>query len=161
MKRLVGLILAAAVLTAASCDGEKTVTEPGDRTTEASTAIALTTVVQRSIPGGSGGTVREVIRDPNALAEIWTDLGLDGAPPEVDFAQEIVIAAAMETQSCVSKVTIRSAFEQGGELVVDILEAPPAPNCICITAERPIHLVRLRKVTAPPRYNVERGQTSC
>jgi len=160
MKRLLGLLLAAVVLTAASCDGEKTVTEPGDKTTESST-VELTTVVQRSIPGGGGGTVREVIRDQNAFAEIWTDLGLDGAPPAVDFAQEMVVVAAMETQSCVSKVTIRSIFEQGGELAVDILEAPPAPNCICITAERPLHIVRLRKVNAPPRYNVERGLTPC
>ena len=160
MKRLLGLLLAAFVLTAASCDGEKTVTEPGDKSTEPS-VIALTTVVQRSIPGGRGGTVREVIRDQNALAAMWTQLELPGAPPVVDFAQEIVIAAAMETQSCVSKVTIRSASEQGGELAVDILEAPPAPNCICITAERPLHLVRLRKVDAPPRYNVERGLTPC
>ena len=160
MKRLVGLSLAAFVLIAASCNGEKTVTEPGDKSTEPST-VELTTVVQRSIPGGRGGTVREVIRDQNALATMWTQLELPDAPPVVDFEQEIVIAAAMETQSCVSKVTIRSAAEQGGELAVDILEAPPAPNCICITAERPLHLVRLRKVDAPPRYNVERGLTPC
>jgi hypothetical protein len=160
MKRLLGLLLAAFVLTAASCNGEKTVTEPGDKATEQST-VELTTVVQQSIPGGSGGTVREVIRDQVALAAMWTQLGLSGAPPVVDFAQEMVIAAAMELQPCVSKVTIRSASEQGGELAVDILEAPPAPNCICITAERPIHVVRLRKVAAPPRYNVERGQTPC
>ena len=158
MRRLLGLFLAAVVLTAASCDGEKTVTEP--KTTEPSVE-ALTTVVHRSIPGGRGGTVREVIRDQVALAAAWTDLGLQGAPPVIDFAQEMVLVAAMETQSCVSKVTIRSAAEQGGELAVDILEAPPAPNCICITAERPIHVVRLRKVAAPPRYNVERGLTSC
>ncbi|HVG10432.1 MAG TPA: hypothetical protein VNM67_22195 [Thermoanaerobaculia bacterium] len=160
MKRLLGLLLAAVVLTAASCEGEKTVTEPGDRATEAST-VELTTIVQQSIPGGGGGTVREVIRDQVALAAMWTQLGLSGAPPVMDFEKEMVIAAAMETQSCVSRVTIRSASEQGGELAVDILEAPPAPNCVCITAERPIHLVRLRKVAAPPRYNVERGQTPC
>lgn len=160
MKRLLGLLLAAVVLTAASCDGEKTVTEPGDKTTEQS-VLALTTVVQQSIPGGSGGTVREVIRDQAAWVGIWSELGLQGVPPAVDFGQEMLVVAAMETQSCVSKVTIRSVFEQGGELVVDILEAPPAPNCICITAERPIHIVRLRKVAAPPRYNVERGQTPC
>lgn len=158
MKRLLGLLLAAFVMTAASCEGEKTVTEPSE--TDQST-VELTTVVQRSIPGGSGGTVREVIRDQVALAAMWTDLGLSGAPPVIDFAQEMVIAAAMELQPCVSKVTIRSAAEQGGELAVDILEAPPAPNCICITAERPIHVVRLRKVAAPPRYNVERGLTPC
>lgn len=160
MKRLLGLLLTAFLLTAASCDGEKTVTEPGDKAAASST-VELTTVVQRSIPGGRGGTVREVIRDQVALAAAWTELGLEGAPPVVDFAQEMVIAAAMELQSCVSKVTIRSASEQGGELAVDILEAPPAPNCVCITAERPIHVVRLRKVDAPPRYNVERGQTPC
>ena len=158
MKRLLGLLLAAFVLTAASCNGEKTVTEP---TEKEQSALELTTVVQQSIPGGSGGTVREVIRDQVALAAMWTELGLPGAPPVIDFAQEMVIAAAMELQPCVSKVTIRSASEQGGELAVDILEAPPAPNCICITAERPIHLVRLRKVAAPPRYNVERGLTPC
>lgn len=160
MKRLSGLLLAAFVLTAASCNGEKTVTEPGDRTT-VQPEVELTTVVQQSIPGGSGPAVREVIRDPVALATMWTQLGLSGAPPVVDFAQEMVIAAAMETQPCVSRVTIRSASEQGGELAVDILEAPPAPSCVCITSERPIHVVRLRKVDAPPRYNVERGQTPC
>ena len=157
MKRLMGVLLASVVLTAASCEGEKTVTEP---TTEQST-VELVTVVQQSIPGGSGGTVREVIRDQAAWAAIWPELGLDGAPPEVDFAQEMVVVAAMETQSCVSKVTIRSAAQAGGELVVDILEAPPAPNCICVTSERPVHVVRLRKVDAPPRYNVERGLTPC
>lgn len=158
MKRLLGLLLAAFVLSAASCNGERTVTEPRERE---QSAVELTTVVQQSIPGGSGGTVREVIRDQVALAAMWTQLGLPGAPPVIDFAQEMVIAAAMEMQPCVSKVTIRSASQQGGELAVDILEAPPAPNCVCITAERPIHLVRLRKVDAPPRYNVERGQTPC
>jgi hypothetical protein len=160
MKRLLGLLLAAFVLIAASCNGEKTVTEPRDKATEPST-VELTTVVQQSIPGGSGGTVREVIRDQVALAAMWTQLGLTGAPPVIDFEQEMVIAAAMELQPCVSRVTIRSASEQGGELAVDILEAPPAPNCVCITSERPIHLVRLRKVAAPPRYNVERGLTPC
>src|SRR5262245_15231828 len=117
MRRLLGLFLAAVVLAAASCDGERTVTEPRAE----QSAAPLTTVVQQSIPGGSGGTVREVIRDQVALAAIWTELGLPGAPPVIDFAQEMVLVAAMETQSCVSKVTIRSIFEQGGELVVDIL----------------------------------------
>ena len=94
MKRLLGLLLAAFVLTAASCNGEKTVTEPRDKATEPS-AVELTTVVQQSIPGGSGGTVREVIRDQVALAAMWTALGLTGAPPVIDFEQEMVIAAAM------------------------------------------------------------------
>jgi hypothetical protein len=157
MKKILGFLIAAVVLSAASCEGSKTTSEP---TTEQST-MELTTIVQQSIPGGIGGTVREVIRDQAALNAIWSDLGLPGSAPAVDFGQEMVIAAAMETQSCVSRVTIRSAAEVGGELVVDLLEAPPAPNCVCITSERPVHLVRLRKLDAPPRFTAERGQTPC
>lgn len=153
MKRTLGLLVLAIVLTAASCEGGKMPSEP--ESTE------LTTIVQRSIPGGRGGTVREVIRDQTAFNAIWKELGLPDSPPAVDFDQEMVIAAAMETQPCVSRVTIRSAAEAGGELVVDLLEAPPAPNCVCITSERPLHIIRLRKVAAPPRFDVERGQTPC
>lgn len=154
MKRTLGLLIAAVVLSAASCEGSKTTpTEPA--------TMELTTVVQQSIPGRIGSTVREVIRDQSALNATWSDLGLPGSPPAVDFGQEMVIAVAMETQACVSRVTIRSAAQVGGALVVDILEAPPAPNCVCITSERPVHLVRLRKLDAPPRFTVERGLTPC
>lgn len=156
MKRTLGLLLAAIVLTAVSCEGSK----PREKTKEQAT-VELTTVVQQSVPGGSGGTVREVIRDQAGWAAIWSQLGLPGEAPAVDFGQEMVIVAAMETQPCVSKVTVRSAAQEGGELVVDLLEAPPAPNCTCITSERPVHAVRLRKVDAPARFTAERGQTPC
>jgi len=86
---------------------------------------------------------------------------LPAQPPAVDFSRDMVLAAAMETQSCVSRVTIRSVTQARGELVVDLLEAPPAANCICITAERPLHVVRLRQSAAPVRFEVTRGQTSC
>lgn len=155
MTRTLGLLLIAMILTAASCDGS-TSTEPRD-----SEPLELTTIVQRSIPAGSGGTVREVIRDQAAFTAAWSDLGLSEAPPAVDFSQEMVIVAAMETQPCVSKVTIRAAVQVGGVLVIDLLEEPPAPNCICITAERPVHVVRLRRAAGPARFNVERGQTAC
>jgi len=173
VKRVVGLVLVAGLLAAASCDGAKTPTSPDRATTPAAQgseapAMEMETVVQQSIPGQAGGTVREVVRDPAAWAELWANLregsALSETPPAVDFSRDMVIVAAMETQSCVSRVTIRSAtspIASGGELVIDILEAPPAPNCICITSERPIHIVRLRKVEAPARFDVEQGQTHC
>lgn len=155
-----GLVAAAAgLLVAASCQEGATTTEPGGK------ALELDTIVQQSNPGQSGATVREAIRDQAAWSAQWAELrqgsSLPAAPPAVDFAREMVIVAAMETQSCVSRVTIRSATETAGELVVDVLEAPPAPNCVCVTAERPIHVVRLRRVDAPARFVVERGQTTC
>ena len=159
MIRLSGFVLLSGLLMAASCEGAKPAADAQGAPLE------LETLVQQSIPGQGGETVREVIRDQAAWAAMWAKLregsALPEAPPAVDFNKDMVIVAAMETQPCVSKVTVRSAVESGGELVVGILEAPPAPNCVCITSERPIHAVRLRKVDAPPRFDVEQGQTSC
>jgi len=45
--------------------------------------------------------------------------------------------------------------------VVDVLEAPPASNCVCITSERPIHVVRVPKTGGEARFAVEQGQTNC
>jgi hypothetical protein len=73
----------------------------------------------------------------------------------------MVIAVAMETQPCVSKVTIRAVTETADGLVVDLLEAPPAANCRCITSERPLHIIKLPKQAGPVRFNAERGETSC
>ncbi len=86
---------------------------------------------------------------------------LPAEPPAVDFTRDMVLVAAMPTQSCVAKVTIRGVTQTGGELVVDLLEAPPAPNCVCIVAERPLHVVRLPKVDGEVRFDVEVGVTSC
>lgn len=128
-------------------------------------SIELQTIVQQSNPGQGGETVRQVVRDEATWRALWAKLregsALPEEPPAVDFAREMVAVAAMETQSCVSRVTIRSAVRTGNELVLDVLEAPPAPNCTCITSERPIHVVRLPKVDAPERFTVERGQTAC
>ena len=127
--------------------------------------LPFETLVQRSIPGQSGPSRREVVRDQNAWQAAWTALregsDLPAEPPAVDFARQMVILAALETQSCVSRVTIRSVTRAADALVVDLLEAPPAPNCVCITAERPIHVIRLERVDLPERFEAERGVTSC
>ena len=125
------------------------------------TAVSFETIVQRSIPGESGPSRREVIRDQAAWRAAWEELHTGSPLPEVDFDRQMVILAAMELQSCVSRVTIRSVTRTADALVVDLLEAPPAPNCVCITAERPIHVIRLERVDLPARFEVERGVTSC
>lgn len=129
--------------------------------------VAFETLIQRSVPGQSGGEVREAARDAAAWASLWSRLreGAGGTlpeqPPAVDFSRDMVIAVAMETQGCVSRVTIRGIRPGRGELVVDLLEAPPAPNCVCVTSERPLHAVRLPLSPDPVRFEVTRGQTSC
>jgi hypothetical protein len=136
-----------------------------DRAAQPTGSIAFETLVQQSIPGQGGETVRDAVRDEASWAALWARLregsALPEQPPAVDFRSEMVIATAMETQGCVSKVTIRRIVREGNRLVVDLLEAPPAPNCVCITSERPLHIVRLPRVDGPVRFEIERGQTSC
>ena len=155
--------LAAAGLLILACRGSAT---PEPKAETAPAEIVLETVLQRSIPGQGGGEIREVARDQASWKALWDRLRegsgvLPADPPAVDFTQEMVIAAAMPTQSCVSKVTVRGVRRSGGELIVDLLEAPPAPNCTCIVAERPIHVVRLPRSAEPVRFEAERGVTAC
>ncbi|HYO14561.1 MAG TPA: hypothetical protein VE685_15305 [Thermoanaerobaculia bacterium] len=158
------LVLVFSMAAASGCNGSGSArTSPAE---VRAGAVAFETIIQRSLPGQAGGTIREAARDQAAWEALWARLRQgDGTLPEqtptVDFQSEMVIVAAMETQSCVSKVTIRGIAQGRGELVVDLLEAPPAPNCVCITSERPIHVVRLRRSPDPVRFDAERGQTPC
>jgi len=152
-----------ALLVAASCSpasGPASSAEPGG-----AAALPFETLVQRSIPGQSGPVVREAIHDATTWRAAWTGLregsDLPADPPEVDFTHQMVIVAAMETQSCVSRVTLRSVTRTPGTLAVDLLEEPPAPNCVCITSTRPIHVIRLERVDLPVRFQVEQGVTHC
>jgi hypothetical protein len=155
---------AAAGLLVLACRGSAI---PGPPPRTAPAEIVLETVLQRSIPGQSGGEVREVARDQDSWKALWDRLREGGGdvlptdPPAVDFKKDLVIAAAMPTQPCVSKVTIRGIARSGGELVVDLLEAPPAPNCTCFVSERPLHIVRLPRSADPVRFEAERGVTPC
>ena len=158
-------ILLAALLLAAACS--QAPIHPSGGAAEATEAVDLPfeTLVQRSLPGQSGPTRREVFRDEAAWSKAWAELregsALPAEPPEVDFDHQMVILAAMETQSCVSRVTIRSVTRTAGALGLDLLEAPPAPSCVCITSERPIHVIRLERSDLPARFTAERGVTSC
>ncbi|HSS52501.1 MAG TPA: hypothetical protein VLX28_26460 [Thermoanaerobaculia bacterium] len=129
--------------------------------------VAFQTLVQRSIPGQQGDQVREVVRDAATWKDLWFSLRerdsgvLPHQQPAVDFEKSMVIVAAMPTQSCVSKVTIRGITHQSGALVVDLLEAPPAPNCVCIVSQRPIHAIAVPRSANPVRFVTTKGVTAC
>lgn len=127
----------------------------------------IETVLQRSIPSQPGDQLRDVARDEAAWKLLWDRLRerdggiLPAEPPAVDFTTDMVIVAAMPTQGCVAKVTIRKVTQSAEGLEVDLLEAPPAPNCVCIVSERPLHVVRLPRTDGEVRFTAEVGQTTC
>ncbi len=128
-------------------------------------AVPFTTVAQAGVPGQSGGEIRQVIRDAAAWNQAWGELragsSLAAAPPTVDFQTDMVIVAAMPTQSCVSKVTVRGITGTPEGLRVDLLEEPPASNCRCIVSQRPLHAVRLRRSDAPVQFTVTTTPRAC
>lgn len=124
--------------------------------------LAFTTIEQGSVPGKAGEQVRAVVRDDVAWLRVWNDLtsGRGGparadATPAVDFDTSMVIAAAMPTQSCISRVTVRAVRAVDDGLVVDLLEQPPPPGLACFVSERPFHAVRLGRRDGPVRWEVE------
>ena len=121
--------------------------------------VPFETIQQASVPGKVGGQVREAVHDSAAWQRVWDDLtggrAMAGQAAAVDFEREMVLAAAMPTQGCVSRVTIRGVTADGGGLVVDLLEQPPAEGVVCVTSERPFHAVRLARYDGPVRWEVE------
>lgn len=134
--------------------------ETGPAETGPAEEIPFETIEQRSLPGQVGEQVREVARDADAWQRVWDDLGggsgLPQEAPAVDFEERMVIAAAMPTQPCVSRLTIRGIRAEDEGLVVDLLEQPPAEGIVCVVSERPIHAVSLARRDGPVRWEVER-----
>jgi hypothetical protein len=127
--------------------------------------VVFTTLVQVAVPGQSGVELREAVRDAATWNQVWAGLragsSLTETPPAVDFQQDMVIVAAMATQSCVSKVTIRGVHGGRDSLEVDLLEEPPAANCRCIVSQRPIHAVRLPRSAGAVRFTATVTPHAC
>jgi len=136
--------------------------------TPASTApapVPFATVIQIAVPGPNGKQVQVAVRDADTWKTTWSDLrkgsALAADPPAIDFETEMVIVAAMETQGCVSRVTLRSITRTNDKAAVDILEEPPAANCRCFASSRPIHVVRLQKIPGDITFTTSRGEMPC
>jgi hypothetical protein len=157
--RSIALALVGAAILLACTGAVRTATEP------AGEPVAFATLVQAAVPGQSGGGVREVIRDPAAFQALWAQLtagsALDKAPPAVDFGRQMVIAAALPTQSCVAKVTIQGIAHDASGLRVDLLEQYPGASCRCVVSSRPFHVVSLARTEGAVRFNATRGPDTC
>jgi hypothetical protein len=79
---------------------------------------------------GIGEARRLVIRDANAWAEFWSELGV-GERPSVDFSRDVVVAvAAGQRPSGGYEIAVERVVDNGGELTAEVVETTPGPNCI-------------------------------
>jgi hypothetical protein len=96
---------------------------------------------------GVAEPLRAIIRDPNAWAQFWSRLGL-GDRPEVDFSKELLIAVASGQQRTGGfSITVDRVTNHEGELMVQVLETSPGPNCMT-TSEltQPVDVVAIPRV---------------
>jgi PrcB C-terminal len=91
---------------------------------------------------GIGEARRLVIRDANAWAAFWSELGA-GDRPDVDFTQNVVIvAAAGQRRSGGHEIAVDRVNQADGQLTIEVLETTPGPNCLTTGAvTQPVDVV--------------------
>jgi hypothetical protein len=79
---------------------------------------------------GIGEARRLVIRDANAWADFWSELGV-GDRPDVDFTQNVVVAVATGQRPTGGyEIAVDRVHQENGELTVEVVETAPGPNCM-------------------------------
>jgi hypothetical protein len=91
---------------------------------------------------------RLIIRDANAWAAFWSELGV-GDRPSVDFSRDLVIAvAAGQRPTGGHEITVSRVTESKGELQVEVVETTPGPNCMTTASlTQPVDVVVVPGVT--------------
>jgi hypothetical protein len=108
---------------------------------------------------GIGESRRLVIRDANAWAEFWSELGV-GDRPDVDFTHNVVVAvAAGQRPSGGYEIAVDRIRQAVGELTVDVVETAPGPNCMSTTSlTQPVDVVVVPSVAAKSWSFVDRKE---
>jgi protease stability complex PrcB-like protein len=108
---------------------------------------------------GVGEARRLVIRDANAWANFWSELGV-GDRPAVDFTRDMVVAvAAGQRPTGGYEIAVDRVRQADGELTVEVVETAPGPNCVTTASlTQPVDVVVIPALTARSWSFVERKE---
>ncbi len=108
---------------------------------------------------GIGEARRLVIRDANAWADFWSELGV-GERPTVDFSQDVVVAvAAGQRPTGGYEIAVDRVVNNNGELTADVVETAPGPNCMTTASlTQPVDVVVVPGVTPRSWSFIERKE---
>ena len=103
---------------------------------------------------------RAVIREAESLARLWARLGAAQEQPNVDFANDVVIVAALGQRPTGGyEIAVRRAAVEQGRLVVEVLSSSPGRNCMTTMAlTQPVAVVAVAAAGAEPVEFVEREE---
>jgi hypothetical protein len=102
---------------------------------------------------------RLVIRDVNAWAEFWSELGV-GERPDVDFSKVVVLAvAAGQRPSGGYGISVDRVSQRDGDLTAEVVETTPGPNCMTTgSLTQPVDVVVVPAVAAHGWSFIERKE---
>jgi hypothetical protein len=108
---------------------------------------------------GIGEARRLVIRDANAWDQFWSELGV-GDRPAVDFNRNVVVAvAAGQRPTGGHEIAVDRVTQADGELIVDVVETTPGPNCITTASlTQPVDVVVVPSTDAQSWSFMERKE---
>ena len=108
---------------------------------------------------GVGESRRLIIRDANAWAGFWSELGVGGRPA-VDFTRDVVVAvAAGQRPTGGYEIAVDRVRQVNGELTVEVVETTPGPNCMTTTSlTQPVDVIVVPAPTARSWSFVERKE---
>lgn len=112
---------------------------------------------------GIGEARRMVIRDANAWAAFWSELGA-GERPDVDFTKNVVVAVTTGQRPAGGyEIAVDRVTQTAGELGIEVVERTPGPNCVTSSAPtQPVDVVVVPGVTPRSWSFVERKEVrSC
>jgi hypothetical protein len=102
---------------------------------------------------------RLVIRNANAWAQFWAELGV-GDRPTIDFTKYLVVAvAAGQRSSGGYEISIQRVSQANGDLTIEVLQTVPSPNCVTTSAlTQPVDVVAVPAVGAQGWSFLERQE---
>jgi hypothetical protein len=108
---------------------------------------------------GIGEARRLVIRDANAWAAFWSELGV-GERPAVDFSRDVVVAVAAGQRSTGGyEIAVNRVSNNDGELSIEVVETEPGPNCMTTASlTQPVDVIVVPSVTPRGWSFVERKE---
>ena len=111
---------------------------------------------------GMDDSTRLVVRDADQWQQAWNAIGRGSSPaeplPPVNFAQEMVIVAALGSRSSGGfSIYVDSAYQHVDHVEVVVRKVSPGAGCLTIAAfTQPVDIARLPATTLPVRFR-ERG----
>jgi hypothetical protein len=150
----------AALCLAAGCTGAAPI--PGSDAAPVMSRIDSTQVLLRT-GQGLGDPMRAVLRDSEAWEQFWSQahslLEPAPAPPSVNFADSMLLVAALGTRSTGGFSVAIDSVSRGSALRVFVTSIAPGPRCVSTMAiSWPVQVVRVARFDGSVEF-VEKERT--